>query len=339
MQCSPIFINDKYDLCPLLKVDQDDIVPIFEKGLGVYICNFPDQEWYDFNSFKRTKNYSIEKKEMFFSLMNKGSVILSPTQDSTISKPTKSLKKNNVIHIGSPYIGRVAQLHLAIKIIIWLAVNRKSYDYCLIYNFSPAEIFAAFFAKKILKKTVIVDFEDDILLQTRNKHYARYFNLVKNIPDSVICINKNMIMYFKHKKTYVFNGFVNLDYTKNVNFELKDGMVFLYAGALDEIRGVDLIPDLVGSLKKKLNHFSILITGSGPLETKVNKWSFKEVSFLGFLNNAEYEKVLSKVDACLVLQKPDHPFSLGSFPSKIEYYSRHKKPIYKIELKDVFNIR
>jgi glycosyltransferase involved in cell wall biosynthesis len=130
----------------------------------------------------------------------------------------------------------------------------------------------------------------------------------------------------------VFNGFVDLEYAKTLDFKLKNGVEFLYAGALDSIRGIDLLPDLVNSLRQRLTSFSIYVTGSGPYEKEIKKWDLKEVVFLGFLNNAEYENILEKADVYLVLQKPDHPFSLGSFPSKIEYYSKYKKPIFKIDL-------
>ncbi|GEM_PF-3332855 len=337
-QKKTISVNEKYKLTPLLTVQQDDIRPIFEDGKGVYICNFPNQDWYDIHHFERRKNYSIEKKEKFFGLMQRGSYILSPTQDSTINKPTKSFNQGYVIHLGSSLTGRLAQVFLAFKMISWLVVNRKKYNYCLVYNFSPSEILAAFFAKKILRKEIIVDFEDDISLQTKNKFYNSYFKLVKNIPDVIICINKNMVNYFKGKKTFVFNGFIDLGYIDYIDFELKEKTIFLYAGALDSIRGVDLIPDLIRSLRKKLSIFSIVITGSGPFEKVIRDWDFKEISFLGFLDSYEYEKILFKADIYLVLQKPDHPFSLGSFPSKIEYYSKYKKPIYKIELEDVINV-
>lgn len=327
-----IKLNHKYSLSPLLNVDKEDISTLFKKGRGVYICNYPHEQWYKAQGFKQSKNYSIDKKEKFFGLMGEDSLILSPTQDSNISMPSKSIRIGNVYHIGSSFTGRKAQLTMFFQAIVWLAKNRKKYDYCLVYNFYPLEIFAALFVKFFLNKYVAVDFEDDYLLQSKQKFYKQYFNLVKRIPHAVICINRNMKHYFKQNKVYVFNGFIDLEYTQKIDFELREGVKMLYAGALDDIRGIDLIPMIVSALRKEINKFSILITGSGPMEDEIKNWGIEEVVFLGFIKPEEFEVVLSEADAYLVLQKPDHPFSLGSFPSKIEYYAKFKKPIYKVEI-------
>ena len=325
-------INERYSLTPLLIVEKDDLTPIFNYGRGIYICNFPHQAWYDVNNFQRTVNYSIEKKEKFFNLMDNGAKILSPTLDSKIIKPTRTIKIGKVLHFGSRFTNRLAQISIAIKLIKWLIIHRNSYDYCLCYNFQPVELTAAFIAKYVLRKRIVVDFEDDYLLQSKNRFYNQYFRFAKKIPDAIICINKNMKNYFPNQEVYVFNGFIDLSYTGSLNFNLNEGIKLLYAGALDEIRGIDLIPDIVNLLRRRLKCFQILITGSGSYEDIVKGWDFKEVTYLGFLSSDDYNSTLAEVDAYLVLQKPDHPFSKGSFPSKIEFYSHYNKPIFQIEL-------
>jgi len=57
------------------------------------------------------------------------------------------------------------------------------------------------------------------------------------------------------------------------------------------------------------------------------------VEYLGFLDDNEYDERLQRADACLLLQKPDHPFSRGSFPSKVDMYARYRKPVYVVELR------
>lgn len=327
-----IKINVHYSLVPLLDIEKDDLTPIFKHGRGVYICNFPQEAWYAYHNFNQTTNYSIEKKEKFFELMNNESIWVSATQDSKIKKPTRTIKIDKVLHLGSRFTERWAQISMAVNLIKWLIIQRKSYDYCLCYNFYPVELIAAFIAKYVLGKRIVIDFEDDYLLQSKNKYYKQYFRFAKKIPDAVICVNRNMMKYFPNQEVYVFNGFIDLSYTKSLNFNLKEDIKLLYSGALDEIRGIDLIPDIVKTLRKKLKKFTILITGSGPLEKEVQQWDFEEVKYLGFLSTEEYNKALQEAEAYLVLQKPDHPFSKGSFPSKIEFYSHYKKPIFKIDL-------
>lgn len=327
-----IIINEKYCLVPLLKIENDNIKELFEKGRGMYICNFPDKAWYEYHGFTQSANYGIEKKEKFLALMDKNAMILSPTQDSRIISSSKSIKVGSVIHFGSRFTGRFAQISMAFQIVKWLLINRKIYDYCLFNNFSPGELPSMFVAKYLLNKRILIDFEDDYLKQSRNKIYPYYFKIAKSLPDAIICINRDMTRYFSQKKVYVFNGFIDLSYVNTVDFNLREGSKFLYAGTLDEIRGVDLIPDIVKAVREKLKSFTINITGSGFLESEVRLWNFEEVKYLGFLSPENYSKVLSKTDIFLVLQKPDHPFSRGSFPSKVEFYSKYKKPIYRLIL-------
>lgn len=327
-----IIINHKYKLVPLIKVRKDDIGALLSDRTGVYICNYPDENWYKKHKLIQNTNYSIEKKTKFLETMGENSQILSPTEDSKIRIPTLSFRNQNVIHFGSRFTGRLGQIIKAIKIIFWLTSNRSAFEYCLCYNFYPAEILASTYAKYILKKELIIDFEDDYLLQSKNKFYNIYFYFVKYLPDRVICINENMQKYFLNNKTIVFNGFINESNLEILNYELDEGFNLLYSGALDDIRGVDLIPELIIVLRKKYQNFIITITGSGFLEDFVKSWNFPEVRFLGFLSTEEYIKILKESSGFLVLQKPDHPFYLGSFPSKIEFFSKYKKPIYKVEL-------
>jgi glycosyltransferase involved in cell wall biosynthesis len=330
MKISKIKINSKYCLEPTTEVRKDNINPIFNDGSGLYICNYPDAIWYAHHQFEQKGNKSIEKKNNFFELMSSDSILLSPTQDENHDKPTKTIKNGNVIHFGSRFTGRLAQISQAFKMIVYLFKNKNKFNYCLVYNFYPSEMFFAFVAKFLFNKKIIVDFEDDYLLQSNRFYYKFYFNLVKKIPYKIICINVAMKKYFAEDKVFVFNGFIDLSYTKDVDYNFFSGCKFLYSGSFDTIRGIDLIPEIIVSLRRIIDDFSIYITGSGPLENEILNWEYPEIKYFGYLNEKDFNNIISEVDFCLVLQKPDHPFSLGSFPSKIEYYSKFKKPIYSL---------
>lgn len=326
---------EKYFLAPLKSIQKEDFSFLFKNLKGIYLCNYPEEDWYIFNNFKRLRNYSIEKKKSMFELMDNDAVILSATGDYDINMPSRGFVNNRIIHFGSLYFtGRFAQLFQIINIIVWLFKNRQKYDYILIYNFYLPQFLAAIFCKYILGKKLYIDFEDDYTLLKRNKFKNILFtNILANMPDAVICIHSNMKRYFKVKtKTIVFNGFINLEYTKKINFEFTEEMVFMYSSTLDEIRGADLIPELVIKLREKIRKFQIIITGTGPLDEMVREIRLPEVKYMGFIEKEQFEKILASCDACLVLQKPDNEFSMGSFPSKIEYYAKWRKPIYHLKL-------
>ena len=330
-----IEINEKYILSPLKEIKSDSIENVLCSEVGLYICNFPDLNWHELYSVKPANNYSITKKRKFFSLLHKNSFWISPTQINGQNFKTFSNQIGPTFHLGSQYHNfRLQQIEFLLKIVLWFVKNYKEIRFILYYNFDLPIYFSAFLFKYIFRKKIIVDFEDDYTLIKR----ASYKNFVARkilykTPDVVICINKNMTRYFKNIETYVFNGFIDLSYAELLDFNFKEDMVFLYGGKLDSIRGVDLLPDLVYSLRKILKKFKIVITGTGPLKEVISNLCLPEIDIRGFLPEEDYLRILHKSDAFLVLQKPDHPFNQGSYPSKIEYYAEFKKPIYRLELK------
>ncbi len=324
-------VNNKYILTLFNKKNNNNIEFLFKNGIGVYLVNLPTPKWYDFHKLSPQKNYSEKKKLKFFSLMKKGSFIVSPTEVEEYQIKTNYFEEENIFHFSNLKEKRISQVFMTFQIIKFLFKRRKFFEYCLVYNFYPCEMMVAFFVKFMLQKKIIVDFEDDYTKINKSILYGIYFNLVKFIPDKIICINELMKNHFDKSKCFVHNGFFNLNYYKNINTEFKDNCKFLFSGTLDEIRGVDLIPDLINSLRKKVNNFKLIITGSGKLENLVKSWDFKELTYLGYLDECEYETLIQEVDFCLVLQKPDMPFNAGSFPSKIEYYAKFCKPIYILD--------
>lgn len=325
-----IIINDKYKLVPFDNVRKDDIEKVLNKRT-FYVCNFADEMWYKYQKFTQKKNSSIEKKTRYYEVLGKDSYILSPTSNNQIKRRSKNFRNDYVIHFGSGiFWGRFGQLYMTLKILYYVFTRRKEFDLLLSYNFYFPYILIGIFSKYILKKEFVIDFEDDYTLTKRNKFKNLLFNLIKGTPDVVICIHEEMTKQFKKNVTsIVFNGFIDLDYS--VDHEFYDGMTFLFSGTLDDIRGADLLPDLCNALSQVIDNFRIYVCGSGPLEDKIRNWNNEKIVFKGFLTNLEYKRLLSESDAFLVLQKPDHPFSRGSFPSKIEQYSSFKKPIYSVD--------
>lgn len=328
-----LILTEKYVLEPLLHVEKDNISHFLSREVGVYICSFPSSEWLDYYNLKVSKNYSSQKKQRMFSLMKKGSFLFSPTEIDTDIYTPKKFSSNNILYLSSIFINsRLKQIDYSFKIIqeIWRVRNKISY--VLYYNFGMPIFFTSLIVKYLFGKKIYVDFEDDSIL-LRSSNLKNVINKwLYLIPDYVICINQNMRKCFRPKtETHVFNGFIDMSYAKNLNFDFFENQVFLFAGTLDEIRGVDLIPSIVLELRKYINDFTILISGSGPLSNLITSYEYSEIKYLGFLNENEFENILKISDAFLVLQKPDHPFSKGSFPSKVEYYSKHKKPIYVLK--------
>lgn len=320
---------DGYRLHPLTSIRQDDVAEFVGDGVGVYICNYPEPAWYRRFGFTRTRSFSVDKKREMFRRMNHASYWLSPTYDLYLDGDTFDWAHDQVLHIGYGRLrGRPAQLYQTFQLMRWLVRHRSDLDYCLVYNFDLPYFAAAMFAKYVLRKRLVVDYEDDYVAVRRSRFKNALTRIIRRTTDAAICVNESMVDVFDPDvATCVMNGFADLSYAETLDFSLQDDGVYLYSGQLDEIRGADLIPSLVTELRKHVSGSKVVVTGRGPLEEEVNGWSIPEVEYVGFLADDEYDKLLRDVDACLVLQKPDHPFSRGSFPSKIEAYARYKKPI------------
>jgi glycosyltransferase involved in cell wall biosynthesis len=238
-----------------------------------------------------------------------------------------------MLHLGAgPLCGRAAQVVQTLQLVRWLTCERASYGYVLMYNFYLPVFLAGVYAKYVLGKSLYVEYEDDYTKRRTNQIKNLFERMLRKTCCGAICVNEHMVSDFKGKPVAVCNGFADLSYTGNCDFSIREGMTFLFGGSLDEIRGIDLVPELVSALQSKISAFRILITGSGPLRGLVESWSIPEVSYCGLLDEKAYCEAIGNADACLILQKPDHPFSRGSFPSKVEQYAKHKKPIFVLSL-------
>lgn len=330
MKQSSTIIIGKYCLEPLVHIRQDDISGMLGSEPGVYICDCAEPEWYEHFGFKQTHGVGhVEKKRRMFLQMAEGSKWVSPTSDVPEGKKTHTWESRAILHLAyKSFHWRFNQILQTISLFGWLLRHRKEYDYCLVYNFYLPVYLAPLIIKYLLKKPLYVDYEDDYTKQRKNIFKNFLERLMRHTVTGVVCINEYMVRYFIERQTRMLNAFADLKYTESTDFRLRDGMTFLYSGTLDKIRGIELIPDLLKALHQHIKNFRILITGNGPLKALVQSWNYPEVKYLGFLNNTDYMKAIKQADACLVLQKPDHPFSLGSFPSKVGEYAKYKKPIF-----------
>jgi glycosyltransferase involved in cell wall biosynthesis len=327
-------ISDKYVLSLLKDVQKDDIEFYLKKGNGIYICNFPDYYWHNVYNIKTARNYSINKKNKIFNCLSSESILVSPTEIDQNVFTNKNITYGRISHLKSIFnISRLKQIEYSFRLLFFVFKNHKKYDYILYYNFEMPIFFTALIFKYILNKKIYVDFEDDYSLLNRNILKNTLNKLLFKIPELVICVNKAMINNFSSKtKCLIFNGFIDLEYMKQLDCKLNENSKFLFAGSLDKIRGADLIQEVAIALRKKVKNFKIYVCGTGPLEKVLTGLNISEIEFKGFLNDLEYDELLKECDYFLVLQKPDHPFSNGSFPSKIEYYSKFKKPIFHLKI-------
>lgn len=323
----------QYQLVPLDRVRRDDVRAFLGPDPGVYICNAATDQWFERYRCRQTLPSTLDKKRAVFGAMAPGSRWLSPTFVDEMTQPTDDWMDDDIFHIGyGTATGRYAQGTQAVKIARWLFAHRHEFAYFLIYNLPLPTSLAPLVARVGSPVKVLVDYQDDYTLQRSSRVKNAAERWMRNRMDGAICVNECMVTAFPGRSTCVVNSYA--DPVVFTNAPLFDGVRLLYAGTLDPIRGADLVPALVESLRRQLRNFSIRITGDGPLRRAVEAWTYPEVQYLGVLPQPAFENELDAADACLVLQRPDHPFSRGSYPSKIQAYARHGKPVLVLRTAD-----
>ncbi len=118
---------------------------------------------------------------------------------------------------------------------------------------------------------------------------------------------------------------------------------FLFAGAWDEIRGVDLLLEALGLLEARGSlrgvEAEFVVCGGGPRATWVRERAAAlrtaRVHVAGFVPRGEYEAILRRSHVGLALQKHDHPFSVACFPSKVYEYLAAGKLVISSSVSDI----
>ena len=322
-----------YRLEPLEHIRCDDVAAFLGSRTGIYVCNAPTPAWHGRHKITQTQPSTMGKKRAMFAQMAPGSEWLSPTYVEGVCANTTDWQEGEILHIGyGKSMGRFAQLRQTRRLLRLLRERLNRHAYILTFNL-PLPTSLASLALRLSHRTrLLLDFEDDYTLQRASRFKNLIEQGIRRCIDGAVCVNQSMQTVFPDTPTCVVNAFATA--AAFPPGPLAEGARFLVSGSLDHIRGADLLPDLVRSLRRRLTSFHIDVTGDGPLRSLVESLSFPELTYHGLLDDDEYLRVLAASDICLVLQRPDHPFSRGSYPSKIQAFARQRKPVMVLRVPD-----
>ena len=101
-------------------------------------------------------------------------------------------------------------------------------------------------------------------------------------------------------KSKVFKNYNPFEISENYTYSA-DSEYVVYAGSLTRQKG---IKDLLESWKKSKINLKLLVVGTGQLENEiVNKYSSKNIEFLGFLENKKTIDLIKKARAVITATK------------------------------------
>ena len=146
-----------YWLRPLLSIRQDDLRTLLGPYPGVYICNCPEQAWFEhFGIPGQDYRATVDKKACMFSHLASGSMWISPTSPVRWGDSIRSWQSPRMLHLGAGLLcGRAAQIVHTLQLVYWLTNKRAKYRYVLMYNFYLPVFLAGVYAKYVLRKVSV----------------------------------------------------------------------------------------------------------------------------------------------------------------------------------------
>ncbi len=244
-------------------------------------------------------------------------------------KKDRGFERDNLTIIPSFNLGkRLRIVTTTFAYLGWLLKNRHTFDVIATYNAGVHLALPALVLKWFFGKPVIVDFEDDYLSRKGHLSSSIGQRVLLHYADGAIVANEKMIQYLSDIPVSVVNAFVDLSFVSDsLLSKPRDLIRLIYSGSFDEIRGADLIEELLKQLDLQDVKYRLDMTGFGPLgHIGKRLHNGENIIFHGFLDSDDLASLIKRADVGLVLQKPTHPFSQGSFPSKVMTYARQGVP-------------
>jgi glycosyltransferase involved in cell wall biosynthesis len=301
-------------------------------GRSVYLTRFGTEAVLRERNLEPAVNEALSKKRKILNSLQKPVRILSVVRERDgFLRFHPRYEDGDVTHLPC-FSGAGADVLNNISLALNLMQLKDEFDSVLIYNFYTIWVIPVLLLKLFTCKKVFVDLEDDY--RTREGFLGTKIAtsiLSPFVDGAIVCNEKMTAMFGAGQRTVVINSFADLSYLESTS--ISEPLQLLYAGSLDEIRGADLVGDLSASLRETGIDFQINVTGKGSFASTLRDLSSGDphVNYLGFVSEERLRTLLDICDAGLVLQKPDHPFSKGSFPSKIDLYAQHELPVICLE--------
>lgn len=297
----------------------------------------------DFFSFAGNKkiHYINDALNLKYNVIN-----ISPAYTNRGVYHKKSVEKSHgfeVIYTSYIRIPIISFLNTLINMLLLIRTTIKMNRNVSIifYNIEGKFAIPALIAKKIWGINIILEYEDSYVPQGKVKILKDVLNnflcrvVHKNI-SGVILVNSLLTQKFKGIKSCVIRGFYNKEINELINYSDNNNYV-VYSGRLDDIRGVDLFVDAIGILSNINKSFKAIITGYGPLKSKIEDIAKNSNGLIEYklLNDYEYNSLIANAKILVNPQKRESYFSLNSFPSKLFDYVSGKGIVISSDISDV----
>ena len=257
----------------------------------------------DYINFDNSKNLNIYDLISFFTLSN-------PASNKALKIKVDTFKPDIVYIHNTWFKANLGIFNLLKKENIEVVLKIHNFRFACTDTFSASKHFIGkdFCFKCGNKKTRISlfnkYFENSYIKSFFVVMYGkRYINILREYNLKIITLNEFCRDYLIKKGVKEDKVF------KNYNpFEISEGSTYsadseyvVYAGSLTEQKGVK---DLLESWKVSKINLRLLVIGSGQLENEItNKYSSKNIEFLGFLENNKTKDIIRQARAVITATK------------------------------------
>lgn len=240
------------------------------------------------------------------------------------------LPPKNVFYVDKSGLKLKSVLQYMFLMMHWI----KRADCLITYNAVYAWLAAPCLARMAGKKSVLI-FADysapDACRGILRKIYALLQLQAVRQYDIVIGLSKETKRYLKRGQKFLCmeGGISRRLYDRFSEYKKKDGndIIFLYAGTLEPVTGIDLLLDAFDGLSG--HQFQLWISGKGSLLETVKGAAKKDgrIRYLGCPCYKEYLNNLERADILINPRNMALPENRNNFPSKIMEYLATGKEI------------
>lgn len=257
----------------------------------------------DYINFDNSKNLNIYDLISFFTLSN-------PASNKALKIKIDTFKPDIVYIHNTWFKANLGIFNLLKKENIEVVLKIHNFRFACTDTFSASKHFIGkdFCFKCGNKKTRISlfnkYFENSYIKSFFVVMYGkRYINILKEYNLKIIALNEFCKEYLIKKgvnEDKVFKNYNPLDIFEGSTYSA-DSEYVVYAGSLTEQKGVK---DLLESWKESKINLRLLVIGSGQLENEItNKYSSKNIEFLGFLENNKTKDIIRHARAVITATK------------------------------------
>lgn len=263
--------------------------------------------------------------------------------------PARTMDKGHYTVVYLPILSYgmfLCNLSAVFSATLWLMRHVRKGDVVCVYNGEPANAIPALLVWLLRRTRLVAQFEE--LYRGLGRKYVlhRVFEkAIARVADGFVVSNVGILdclgLNMDTHRVAIASGYASDCHgvsSDESSFPEDGPLVLLYAGTLDEIRGVKKFIETFVTIKSDAK---LRITGSGPLEFYVRGIAARHhnIEYLGVLSEQDLADVIRGADLCVNPQRTRCQFSDSSFPSKVVNYLAHGKTVIATETVSLVNSR